>query len=519
MSFICSKAIVYHAMIFLAYISKNNRLLATVCIVGCFFLLASCNEQPEEVIEPSTSSDLNISVVEPVKRDLDQIKQSGILRMITNYSSNSYFIHQGIDIGFEYELVRAFAEEQGLALEVVIIGSDESPYDILNRGDGDLIAANYAANKERRQYVDFTRPYNIVNQVVVFNESLISDSVKGWSWDYPISINRNSSYYSTLTSLADSIPGINIDLIQADIDTEALLFQVSNGRYQATIADDNIFEVSNTYMNDLVRGPVIAENDTISWAIRKNASDLKTAMNRFLFKHFRFGSEAGDIKRSAFLNVLRKKYFKEGDHLSEYYNPSEDGQNAGVISPYDDLVKEHAEKYDVDWVMMTSMMAQESRFNPNSESWAGAVGLMQVLPRFSEFSKDSLFIPEINVEEGAKILRSHLDHYAYMDSTNQWAFALATYNAGLGHLADARRLVVDQNKDPNQWEHVSEALLMLMQRRFYQKARYGRARGIETVRYVSEILNRYKTFQAILELANNSNGESRTPGVLGVKTF
>ena len=502
-------------MVVMAYISKMKRDTVIGCLIVGLFI--SCSGQKSEVSDLPDSSPLNISVTEPIQRDLTQIKQNGILRMITNYSSNSYFIHQGIDIGFEYELVKAFAEEQGLALEVVIIGPDESPYDILNRGDGDIIAANYAITEERKQYVQFTRPYNIVDQVVVFNESLMVDSLKGWSWEYPISLNRNSSYYTTLTALSDSIDNINIDLIQGDIDTEALLYQVSSGNFNATIADDNIFEVSKTYMSNLVRGPVIAENDTIAWAIRNNSEDLKTALNRFLFKHFRFGAEPGEIKRSTFLNVLRKKYFQEGAQLSGYYNPELNGDEAGTISPYDDIVKRYAEEYELDWVMMTSMIAQESKFNPTSESWAGAVGLMQVLPRFSEFSKDSLLIPEINVEEGAKILRSHLDHYAYMDSTNQWAFALATYNAGLGHLADARRLVVDQNKDPNQWEHVSEALLLLMQRRYYQKARYGRARGIETVRYVNEIRNRYINYQAKLSLAVENRGKG-TQRVLGVKT-
>ncbi|MDX1642053.1 MAG: lytic transglycosylase F, partial [Balneolaceae bacterium] len=83
----------------------------------------------------------------------------------------------------------------------------------------------------------------------------------------------------------------------------------------------------------------------------------------------------------------------------------------------------------------------------------------------------------------------------------RWAFALATYNVGSGHMADARRLAIDQNKNPNDWDAVSDALLKLMQRRHYQRARYGFARGIEPVKYVEEIMNRYRTYQAILALS------------------
>jgi membrane-bound lytic murein transglycosylase F len=142
---------------------------------------------------------------------------------------------------------------------------------------------------------------------------------------------------------------------------------------------------------------------------------------------------------------------------------------------------------------------------------------MQIMPRFSEISPDSLYIPEVNIREGARILSSHLKHYSYMDSTNQWSFALATYNAGMGHVADARRLAIDHNKDPNEWKNVSEALLKLMQRRYYQQARYGFARGIETVRYVNEIMNRYNTYQTIL--AYNENRSKTGTGVWGIQTI
>ena len=87
----------------------------------------------------------------------------------------------------------------------------------------------------------------------------------------------------------------------------------------------------------------------------------------------------------------------------------------------------------------------------------------------------------------------------------------------MGHRTDTRRVVIDQNKDPNEWEYVSEALLRLMQRKYYQNARYGFARGIETVRYVNEIMNRYKTYDAILALSKSQNQIYK--GAIGLKTF
>ncbi len=493
---------------------KQSRV---VVIFSLVIVLAGCSLSKDKEYEVTEPELLTTTVTEPIQRDLAQIKQSGVLRMITSYSSGSYFLYKGIQVGFEYELVREFAQKNDLALEVVIPAEGENPYDLLNSGAGDLIAANYTITDERQDLVSFTRPYNLVNQIIVLSENLEAEpeSISELS-GIPITIRRNSSYFQELKKLQDEGFDIQINLVSEDMDTETLLFQVASGVYAATVADDNIFYASNKYMNGLVRGPVIAERDEIAWAVRKNSSDLLTRMNQFLYQHFKYG-ENGVPKRSAFLNVLRKKYYEGSSQIADYFSPEFQSTQYGLISPYDSLMQVVAYEYELDWVMLTAIAAQESRFDPRSESWAGAVGLMQVLPRFSDVPYDSLYVPEHNIREGARIIKEHLEHYAYMDSTNQWQLALATYNAGMGHLADARRLSIDQNLNPNEWVNVSESLLKLMQRRYYQNARYGFCRGIETVRYVNEIMNRYGTYQAIIAL--NNTRPVGVQGVFGIKTL
>lgn len=488
-----------------------------VILSGVFLMGLGCSTEPEPVAVKVDDSNVLATVTEPIERDLAEIKQSGVLRVITSYSSSTYFLHRGIQAGFEYELIKNFAREKDLALEIIIIGEDENPYDMLNAGEGDVIAASYTVTEERKKVVDFTRPYNMVDQLIVVSDDLgIEPKNLSDLSGIPITVRRNSSYYVKLMELKEQGFDIDINLVASDMDTEAVLYQVANGAFSATIADDNFFEASNKYMKGLVKGPAIAKNDTIAWAVRKNAPDFKNQLNKYLYKHFRF-SEDGTPKRSTFLNVLRKKYFEGSSPIEDYFTPDVDLQKFGGISPYDSLLQVVAAEFDLDWVMLTSIAAQESKFNPNSESWAGAVGIMQVLPRFSEIPLKDLYDPEINIREGARILKEQMDHYSYMDSLSQWKFALATYNAGPGHVADARRLAIDHNDDPNDWESVSKSLLRLMQRKYYQHARYGFCRGIETVRYVNEITNRSNTYEAILALSQNK--DPAFPGVMGIKTF
>lgn len=484
-------------------------------VLGLGLIMSSCapsGEKPE--------SGLDISVTEPVNRDFDEIKEGGALRMITRYSSNTYFLHQGIEWGFEYEFVKRFADEHDLALEVVIIGVDENPYDLLNSGEGDLIAGNYAKTAEREEVVDFTRPYNLVNQVIVYSSRMDNPprSVEELALsDIPVTIRSNSSYYHNIQDLAAGGIDLGVNLVSNEFDTESLLFDVSRNKYSATVADENIFQASAKYMNGLVQGPTIAENDTIAWAIRKNAPRLKEKLDDYLMDHFRFRGEGREPKRSLFLDVLRDRYFEESEPLADYYSPSSELGEAGLISPYDELIQSIADSAGLDWLMIASIVAQETRFNPQSKSWAGAMGLMQILPRFSQVEDSTqLYDEEINLREGVRILKKHLDHYSYLDSTNQWAFSLAAYNAGEGHVGDARRLAIDHNKDPNEWEHVSDALLKLMHRTYYRNARHGFCRGIETVRYVREIKNRYKIYKNVLAMDEQNRKRSIGGGVLGI---
>ena len=495
----------------------RDKILVKRIGIGLLFVgyisMYSCftPSESESTYEPN----FTVPVSEPVYRDLAEIKRSGVLRMITSYSSGAYFLHRGIQVGFEYELVREFAKEKDLALEVVIAGLDDNPYELLYNGIGDLIAASYTITEERKNIVNFTRPYNLVNQVIVVSDKLgidpqSIDDLNG----IPITIRRNSSYYNTLKVLKENRDSLEINIIEEEVDTEALLYQVANGLYKATIADDHIFFAVNKYMNGLKKGPKISEKDEIAWAIRSNNPDLENHMNQFLHTHFKYGDD-GMPRRSAFLNILRKRYFEGSVQIANYFSPEIVNRASNIISPYDSLFQQVAEEFDLDWLMLTAIAAQESKFDPTSVSWMGAVGLMQVLPRFSKISEDSLKIPEVSVREGARIIKDHMEHYAYMDTTNQWKFALATYNAGLGHLADARRLSIDRNDNPNEWEHISNSLLKLMQRRYYKDARYGFCRGIETVRYVNEITNRYETYLAILT-ANEAKYDG-LPEIMGIK--
>jgi len=75
---------------------------------------------------------------------------------------------------------------------------------------------------------------------------------------------------------------------------------------------------------------------------------------------------------------------------------------------------------------------------------------------------------------------------------------LAAYNAGPGHVDDARILAIQRERDPNQWEgSVDQSLLLLLRPEYHRESRYGYVRGTETVAYVREVLRRYELLRGL----------------------
>ncbi|HLR76835.1 MAG TPA: transporter substrate-binding domain-containing protein [Balneolaceae bacterium] len=484
----------------------KNKISQHLSIAFCIVLIiTSCTNKRNK----TKRNLLQVTVHEPVERDWKAIKKEGILRIITRYSSNTYFLHQGREYGFEYEMLKHFADKHNLALEVVVMNSDDNPYDLLNSGTGDIIAANYAITDVRKEIVDFTEPYNFVSQLFVFSKSLnpTPQSLQEIdSRNIPITVRANSSYYHRLLALNKEGYSFNINLVPNNNHTEALLIDVSQEKIMATIADDNIFRVVDNYMNNLKKGPVIHQKDKIAWAVRKNASDLKKMLNDFITQQFRI--EDGRVKRSAFLNILRNRYFNRGKRMAQYYYPGNITAFSGVISPFDEIFKQIGDSLGIDWLMLAAIAAQESQFNPNATGWANAIGLMQVMPLTASVDSSALFNPKTNIRQAARILNYHLKRLQYIPESEQWPFVLAAYNIGQGHLADARRLAIDFNQNPNEWENVADAFLRLMNRKYFKNARYGFCRGVITVKYVREIMNRYENYKTILKLASASRLES-----------
>ena len=225
------------------------------------------------------------SIVEnSVDRDFDEIKKDGVLRALVVYSSTSYFLYRGETLGFEYELLKLLAAHLDLKLELIISDDLDSEFEVLNRGDVDLIAHGMTITNQRKWEVDFTDYLYLTKQVLVQKNP---DNYRKMSWgklqkelildpieliDDTVSIRRNSAYYERLMSLSNEIGGtIVIDTLDGKLTTDEIIDMVADGRIKYTIADENLAKINAAYRPILNIEVPISFSQRIAWVTRKKS--------------------------------------------------------------------------------------------------------------------------------------------------------------------------------------------------------------------------------------------------------
>jgi membrane-bound lytic murein transglycosylase F len=179
--------------------------------------------------------------------------------------------------------------------------------------------------------------------------------------------------------------------------------------------------------------------------------------------------------------------------------------NSGKISPYDEEIKRYSEQLHWDWRLLASLIKQESNFNPGIKSWAGAYGLMQIMPSTAQlFGFDSARSPQTNIAIGVKLLK-WLDkrfYYIVPDKVERLKFVLAAYNVGIGHVIDAQLLAQKYHKNMQKWDDVKIFLLNKSKPRYYKDpvVRFGYCNGVQPCNYVTEVLSRFQHYKNLTEL-------------------
>jgi len=222
---------------------------------------------------------------------------------------------------------------------------------------------------------------------------------------------------------------------------------------------------------------ILRTGGNIAWAVRKNSPKLRKVINDFVRKNKK-GTLTG--------NILYNRYMKNTDYLRNNLSTGERKKFEQTVG----LFKKYGHKYDFPYLLLTALAYQESGLDQKKRSHAGAIGIMQVLPKTA--ADKNIGIHQINkiennIHAGSKYLRFMKSRYfsdGSLDELNKNLFTIAAYNAGPARIAQLRREAEQRGFDPNVWFNNVEVIA-------------ARRIGSETVRYVSNIYKYYVAYKRI----------------------
>lgn len=422
--------------------------------------------------------------------DLQEILQDDTLRVITMYGPTTYFMYRDNEMGYEYEIAKQLCRDMGVELKLILAPTQQTMIEWLQSGIGDVIAYRVPYTHQYKKKLSYTKREYISNQVLV---QCYSDTMLKTVLDlvgHTIVVPHKSIFQQRLNDLNDEVGGgIEVETVDDSISSDQLIAQVAYHQIPFTISDDVSARLNKTYFGNLDYSLAISFPQRYAWVVSKKSPHLLEYINNWV----------AELNNRPAVSLIYRKYFEkskyfESEGLARIPVP-------GRISPFDPIFKQAAKKIGWDWRLLAAIAYKESKFNSDVVSWAGACGLMQLMPNTAlslGLPQEEIFNPQKNVEAAVAYLRSLEKIFIGIDDAEERVkFVLAAYNAGPGHVFDARALASKYQKDPDKWEYVREYLLKKTEPEYYsdQVCRFGYCRGREPVTYVDVIMSKYADYK------------------------
>jgi membrane-bound lytic murein transglycosylase MltF len=441
--------------------------------------------------------------------DLDVMSKRRRIRALVVYSRSGFFYDKGHPKGISYEAVEEFQHFLNKKLKtgklkinlIFIPVRPEQLQTALTQGVGDFIAAGVVVTPERQQQVGFTIPIATdAKQIVVTGPTGAGlDKIDDLSGK-DVFVNPITNYYENLQNLNISFrkagkPPVLVKEADKNLTDEDLLEMVNAGLIPATVTFTQRADFWSKVFPNLVvhREMVLASGGQLAWVTRKDSPKLKQALDEFIQGH-RLGTSFG--------NTLFRRYLQD----TKWVKDSTTSAEMKKFQTYVTLFKKYADQYDFDYLMLAAQGYQESMLDQNRRSPRGAVGIMQVIPKYAAappINISNVRDADGNIHAGAKMLHNIQKQYfddPGIDLTNKTLMTFAAYNAGSARISNLRKRAKAEGLDPNQWFGNVELVV-------------AKDVGQETVQYVSNIYKYYVAYRLTLEQFGHpsSNAQATRP--------
>ncbi len=405
-----------------------------------------------------------------------------VVRFGTLSGPASYQVRGQGPVGIDYELATQFGQFINTPIKITPFSSLETLFQAYQSGDIDIMAAGLTRTSLRQQQWIFSPPLYQVTPVLVYRQGQRPpkslSKIRG-----ELLVVKDSSHAEKLRQLSRQNPEIHWRQ-SAEYDSQELMGLVADGSLDYTIADSTALALAQRYYPSLRQGLSIGPAQPVGWALDQARNGwLLSAMLDFWDSELKSGR----------LQRLEDKYFSHVQRFDYVDTVAFMRAVDNVLPRYKALFKRHAGEQD--WRQLAAVAYQESHWDPKAKSPTGVRGMMMLtLPTAKRMKVSNRLDPEQSIRGGSDYLQQLLTRLPRnIPQDEQIWFALAAYNIGLGHLEDARVLTQRQGQDPNSWRDVKKHLPLLRQKKYYQRSKYGYARGDEATHYVENIRRYYDT--------------------------
>ena len=238
-------------------------------------------------------------------RDYPEIKEEGILRMITEYNQSGYFVSGDTVQGFQYELSQAIAKLSGLEVQTHLEMSLAKSFEELSDNKCDVIARNIPITSEMRENYLFTEPIVLNKQVLVQRTAEANNEQAPIRNQLDLAqktlyIPKDSPALLRLQNLGHEI-GDTIYVVEDELySTEQLMIMVAKGDIDYAVCDQQIARMTQKNLPEVDILTDVSFTQLQSWAVRKDSPVLLDSLNSWLQQ----------IKNSGLYDQIYKRYYK-----------------------------------------------------------------------------------------------------------------------------------------------------------------------------------------------------------------
>ena len=451
--------------------SKCNKSNVSLIVFVTFILFNSA------LIPHKTGADF---ISNPLQKS--EASKNEVINVLLFSKASDYFLYKGNPIGFQYELFKELEKSLEKEVSIMVESDINLVMEAIFTNRYDIVAVDFKENPLLDYYQTFSIPHSTTYPVLVGRKNVRIDTLNDAEIVVP-------SYASNVIE-EDSLPqNVNWNIVSKEVLIEDIFEEVQNGESDFLICDYNEAITMLAFCTNLIIIKQVGNPYSRKWRFTGRNEALNQKVDEWI----------EGFTKSKKYKILCKKYFSfHSQVIARSFHKSKYNK----VSPFDVAIKHSAEKVNLDWQFLASIIFQESKFQTGLVGFGGSFGVMQLMPATAAYygvtDKSSL---ENQLWAGSLYLNKLRNAYTdVIDEQEQLKFVAGAYNSGPGHINDAQRLCVKYGKNPAVWENVAYYLALKNKPEYYKDdvVNHGYYPGSHTVKYVTEVMERYMGYKAMV---------------------